>query len=155
VAPQATRPKSKDDALTLSSRLRSSIACHNCYVSLWEGIWIYSYCVTCRYARRVDSSLTHTWKFHTFSSYMLCSLTRGQPVIHVDMLALLVRHLMEWYTGANVQTFTEMPRWIVSATQYVEGRSNPDDIGLVAFHGTPNGACQPLLSSGHRVVSHV
>jgi hypothetical protein len=78
---------------------------------------------------------------------MLCSLTRGQPVIRVDTLALLA--VARW-NGIPVLRVQHSPRCrdgIVSATQYVKGRSNPEDIGFFAFHGTPSGACYHSLPS--------
>jgi hypothetical protein len=88
MAPQATRLKSKDDALMLSSRLRSSIACTTA-TFLSERAFEYTHTMYLLISTTGGFIIAHTWKFHTFSSYILCSLTCGQPVIRVDTLALL------------------------------------------------------------------
>jgi hypothetical protein len=82
------KAKVKDDMLMLSSRLHSSIACMTA-MFLSGRAFEYTHTMYLLISTTGGFIIAHTWKFHTFSSYMLCSLTHGQPVICVDMLALL------------------------------------------------------------------
>jgi hypothetical protein len=88
MAPQVTRLKSKDNALMLLSRLRSSIACMTA-MFLSGRAFECTHTVYLSIHMMGGFIITHTWKFHTFLSYMLYSLTCSQPVIHINTLCSL------------------------------------------------------------------